>query len=174
MQKKNNKEIKIIPKKNYVIVFTMIIITFILSLSVYVYFNNKKEKEYNIPVIRGVVPEIEVKDLDSFIKEHDDFLLYIGVSNNTNCRNLESDLKDFIKEKSISNLFYLNITSVEDKTNFYDSFNKKYGDNVKLSNFPAFIIIRDSKIYDLVERSDRSLFIGDIQRILDEYNVLGG
>ena len=168
-----NEKLRVIPTKNYITIFTIIVLTFILSLSVFVYFNAKQKDKENIPIIRGVIPEIEVKELDSYISEHDDFLLYIGVADNSNCRKLEEDLKVFIKEKNISNILYLNLTNVTDKTSFYDEFNKKYSSNIKLSNYPAFVIIKNNKIYDLVERSNRSLFIGDIQRILDEYNIVG-
>lgn len=171
MKKENINERK--PLKNYVIAFSIIIFTLIFALSLFIFFDSKKNRELQIPVIRGTVPEIEEKDLDSYMKEHDSFLLYIGTSDNTNCRNLEEDLKEFVKTKNINNLVYLNITNVKDKKTFYDEFNEKYGEVVKLSNYPAFIIIRDNKIYDLVERDKRVLQIGDIQRILDEYNILG-
>ena len=171
--KKENINERNIPLKNYVIVFSVVIFTLLLVLSLFIFFNVKKNRELQIPVIRGAVPEIEEKDVDSYMREHDYFLLYIGTSDNTNCRSLEEDLKDFIKTKNINNLVYLNITNVKDKKLFYDEYNKKYAEGVKLSNYPAFIIIRDNKIYDLVERDKRQLQIGDIQRLLDEYNILG-
>lgn len=169
-----DNKIKNIPSKNYIIITLIFIITFGMCFSIYSYFKIKKEEENNVPVIRGVIPEIEIKDLDDFILEHDDFLLYVGVANNSNCRNLEEDLIKFIKDKKITDIYYLNITNSVNKVNLYNDFNSKYANNIKLNNYPAFIIFRDKKIYDLVERKDNSLYIGDIQRILDEYGIIGG
>ena len=128
----------------------------------------------SIPVIRDTISELEINDFANYAMEHDDFLLYIGVANDDNCRDLESSLKDFLKENNLLDTIYLNITSITDKNSFYKDFNSKYTDNVKLNNYPAFVIFRDGKVLDLVQKDVNKLSVGDVARLLDEYEIKGG
>ena len=56
------------------------------------------------------------------------------------------------------------------KDNKY-SFNDKYSNGVKLQSYPAFIIISNKTILDIVQSSNNKITIFDIERILDEYEV---
>ena len=66
---------------------------------------------------------------------------------------------------------YLNITSISDKKDFYERFNSNYSSNVRLESYPAFIIISDKKIVDLVQKEEKKLSINDVEKLLDEYSI---
>ena len=80
-------------------------------------------------------------------------------------------LKEVLKNRGLLDTLYLNITTIDDKTAFYERFNDKYSNNVRLEGYPAFIIISDKKIVDLVQKKENKLFISDIERLLDEYSI---
>ena len=80
----------------------------------------------------------------------------------------KEDLDNYIVE---NDSFFLYIGAASDY-NSREVFNKKYvvNDYSKLESYPAFIIINDGKVLDLVQRKEtRKLNIGDIDRVLDEY-----
>ena len=74
-----------------------------------------------------------------------------------------------MKKRKITNVVYLNITDTKDKEEFYNIFNSNYSNGVKLDSYPAFAIINDGRIVDLVKREDRKINIGDIEQLLDNY-----
>ena len=98
-------------------------------------------------------------------------MLYIGVANDDNCRELEEELKDVLKNRGLLDTIYLNITSISDKKDFYERFNSNYSSNVRLESYPAFIIISDKKIVDLVQKEEKKLSINDVEKLLDEYSI---
>lgn len=170
----NKEKERVVPKKNYAKLSTIFIVTILLVVAVFLWYRSRMEYNKNIPIIRGTISELETNDFDDYAMEHDDFLVYVGVANDDNCRDLESDLKDFLTDNNLLDTIYLNITSISDKAKFYDEFNKKYSNNMKLNSYPAFIIFMDGKVLDLVQGKDKKLNVGDISILLDEYEITGG
>ena len=170
MKSKNNN-LKVIPKKNYKKITAIFIITILIVVILFIFYNSQKRLVSDIPVIRGTLSEVEEEDFNNYITEHDDFLLYVGVAFDDNCREIEEDLKEVLKNRGLLDTLYLNITTIDDKTAFYERFNDKYSNNVRLEGYPAFIIISDKKIVDLVQKKENKLFISDIERLLDEYSI---
>ena len=170
MNSKNNN-LKKIPKQNYVKITTIYIITILIVVIAFIVYNSQKKIANDIPVIRGTISEVEEVDFNNYITEHDDFLLYVGVANDSNCRELEAELKNVLKNRGLLDTIYLNITSISNKNAFYTRFNNNYSNNIKLENYPAFIIISDKKVVDLVQKEDKNLTVSDIEKLLDEYSI---
>lgn len=170
---KKNDNLRKIPKRNYTIV--TIIFTITIVIAVFLFVLNKENKEYQgtIPVIRGVIAEIQADQLEDYFQENDDFLLYIGVSHDENSRELEEDLKDVLKKRGLLDTVYLNLTDLNNKSDFYKKFNDEHATVDKLSSYPAFIIIKDRKVLNLVQRDKGKLKIEEVEQLLDEYEVTG-
>ena len=159
--------VKEIPKKNYYILTAIVLITLIISITACIVYNNQKKYENNIPVIRGKISEIEAKDIDEYLRENPNSLLYIGVASDNNSRSLEEELLA-LKEKKNLDLLYVNISDLKNKKVFYEDFNRKYGNGFELSNYPAFIVIKDGKVYNMKEKKDTDLYIYDIEQLINE------
>lgn len=171
-KRRNNKEI---PTKNYVIVIVIFIISFILIILGANWYKNYREYQLTIPVISGYINEIGEQELDNYLFENHDTLLYIGTSEDNNCRSLEKELKDFIKKHNLRDqIIYINLNNVENKDSFISNFNDKYATKEKIDNYPTFIIIQNGKILDFISKSNnQKLYIDDIEQLLEEYELLG-
>lgn len=162
-----------IPQKNYITYGLIVFFTLAASISMFVIYENHKNYLSNIPVLRGIAREIESKDLNEYLKENEDVILYFGVANDENSREVEEDLKDLINRKNLD-IVYVNLGNVEKINDFYKTFNSNYSNGtVELSNYPAFVLVHDQKIVDLVQRNERKLFIGDIEQLVDVYEIRG-
>ena len=167
-----NEELKKIPRKNYIVVAVIFTFTIALAFTLYVLYNNGNKEMNDIPVMRGVISELNEKSIDDYFLENSDFFIYVGVANDDNSRKVEENLESVLKKRNIlDKTIYLNITSITDKNKFYTPFNDKYSNGVKLQSYPAFIIISNKKILDIVQSSNNKITIFDIERILDEYEV---
>ena len=102
-------------------------------------------------------------------------MLYIGASDDNNCRTLEKDLKEFIKKYNLRDrIIYIDLNKVGDKDEFLSKFNSKYAINRKIDKYPSFAIIQNGVIIDVVSRTKgQSLDIDDIEQLLEEYELLG-
>ncbi len=116
--------------------------------------NNKK----NTPIIRGTLTEISSKELDNYILENSNAIIYLCTSDSVRCRNYEKDFKKIIKSKMLQDdIVYVNLTGVN-QVKFVKQFNQKYTYKSKLTtSYPAIIVFEDGQIVDLIEYSKKSI-----------------
>ena len=97
--------------------------------------------------------------------------IYIGVSNDNNCRNLETELKNVITSRSLENtITYLNLTNNKKKSSFIKEFNKFY--DTKLVGYPSFVFIEDGKVIDIVSvKVGSKLGIDRVVNFLERNNI---
>jgi hypothetical protein len=174
-KKTNNKDTKLreIPFKNYIILMLVCFLTIGLVVFVSIMYRRNEKKNMETPVISGVIPEIKRDDVGSYVIENDSFFLYIGSASDYNSREVEKDLIKYFDRRNIKDdTIFLNVTGENELNSFYKFFNEKFVVNEysKLNNYPAFIIFKDGKVLDLVQKGEnQKLNIGDIDRVLDEY-----
>lgn len=162
---------KKIPKQNYFKLGSLVLITVLVVLVLFTIFNNKEENK--IPLIRGTLPEITTDDIDNYISEHDEIIMYIGVANDKDCRELEEQLIDYINQNNLKEkIIYLNISDIN-QNDFINDFNNKYSIKLKLKKYPAVVLINQGKIMDIEQKDTNNLSIEQIDKILKEYQVIG-
>ena len=163
-----------VPMKNYIKVIALCSVTVVVSLlCAHLYLRNEEHAK-TIPVIRGTVKEIKTaEELDNYVMENSNAIIYIGIANDDNCREVEKELIKLLKKKNLTeDVVYLNVSEFENIDSFYNDFNAKYGADAKLSQYPAFIIFADGKILNMVSKTDRqNLQVGDIDILLDQYEL---
>ena len=88
--------------KNYIILIVLFILSFAFTLYLCKWYNVYKEYKNEIPVIRGVLSEISYDELDHYIIDNSNIMLYICTSNSDNCRGFEKKLKKYVNRKELS------------------------------------------------------------------------
>lgn len=161
---------KEIPKKNYVKLIIIVLVTLALSVTIFIIYNNKKDYDNSQPILRNKVKEIDYNDIDNYIDENETVLLYFGSVKDENSKKVEKDILKLLDKREID-LIYVNITDVDKYKSFCKSFNEKY--NSVLYNYPAFIYIKNKEVVDLVQKSRSNLEIYDITNILDKNEING-
>ena len=134
---------KKIPLKNYFIVGFLIIFTIFLTFYLMKKYDSVKVKKINF------VSEVKENELDSYITERQEVIIYMASSNNKELDTFNKDLKKYTKDKNLKDLYvYLDLKNVS--SNFYNKFNIKYLKEADNSVFnikePTFVIIRNGKM----------------------------
>lgn len=134
---------KKIPLKNYFIVGFLIIFTIFLTFYLMKKYDSVKVKEINF------VSEVKENELDSYITERQEVIIYMASSNNKGLDTFNKDLKKYTEDKNLKDLYvYLDLKNVS--SNFYNKFNIKYLKEADNSVFnikePTFVIIRNGKM----------------------------
>ena len=134
---------KKIPLKNYFIVGFLIIFTIFLTFYLMKKYDSVKVKKINF------VSEVKENELDSYITERQEVIIYMASSNNKELDTFNKDLKKYTEDKNLKDLYvYLDLKNVS--SNFYNKFNIKYLKEADNSVFnikePTFVIIRNGKM----------------------------
>ena len=139
-----------VPKKNYIIMLIIIITIVLVTIFLSNIYNNRFQKT---SVLYNYLSEIKKKDLDAYLVEKPDIIIY--ASNKYNNSNEEQERK--IMQQIIDNNIYEYIVylNLEDKKlNILNSLNKKYDGKLK-NKLPVLIVFENGKIkeayYDLEE-----------------------
>ncbi len=165
------KDNKKIPTKNYVIVFVVFALCIGCVFGIRAWYRNYKEYNLTIPVISGKISELKLDEFDEYVTAHDDFYLYIGTASNSNCRSIENKLVNLLEKRNIKDeTIYLNMSNEKSSNELYNKLSKM-GTMNKNFKYPIFIIIKDGKILGSVIKSKGTVRIGDIEKLLDEYEV---
>lgn len=167
---------RIIKPKNYIILVAVFIVTFIAVILLRNWYIAYRDYQLTIPVLKDKLNEVTIAELDTYLIENTDAILYIEVSEDENSREVADDLYDIVKERELTErVVYMNISSIQDKEVFFEDFNNKYNDSdEELTSYPALVLFYEGKIEKYVSRTaNQSLNIGDIEQLFDEYELEG-
>ena len=140
-----------IPVKNYAIAVVIMIITILatfISASIYLDNVNVFDKEY----LKNL-SEIKIDEIDNYIIEAHDIMIYATDSESTN-KYVDREFEKIINKYNLSqDIVYLNLNEIDDT--LYKEFIKKYNINGEI-NSNTLLIFKDgtlSKIINLNERN---------------------
>ena len=161
---------KEIPFKNYVKLALICLAVIFLAITGSIWYKRNFTPNLDVPVIRGKLPEITTKDLEDYLIEHEDAYLYIGVASDENSRALEKNLIKILNKHDLTeDTVYLNVSDeayiIEE---FYKKFNDFHSVDEKLNNYPAYVIIKNNKIYKLIQRDSDFLTDKELDKFLGE------
>ncbi len=178
MANKNNnikEETRKIPNKNYVI----LAIIFAISIGVIFFFRNwyisYEDYEKTIPILNGVISEVRYNEVYNYIDDNQSVIIYMGVADDEDCREIEVELKKLIEDKHLKEkIVYFNITDVKNKDLLLKEFNDRYATNLRINAYPAIILFEDGKITEFRSKTaNKNLSINEIKLLFNEYDVYG-
>ena len=169
------EELRKIPIKNYVITVVIFIVSISFAIFLRNWYKSYQDYEKTIPVLSGVVSEVRYNEIDNYISDNQNAIIYIGVATDDNCRKLEKSLKKVIEKRHLKEkIVYFNITDVADKELLLKEFNDKYAVEDKIYTYPAIILIEDGKVADFRSKNaSKDLLVSDVEQLFDEYEVQG-
>lgn len=104
---------KNIPVKNYIILVILTILTFVLLFYLASYYQKRKEYESSIDTRMNFLSEVKENELEHYILENDDVLIYISDSTDTKYRTFEKQLKTLmVGEDLTKDVIYMDMYKV--------------------------------------------------------------
>ena len=172
MPRKKKKELRNIPTKNYIIAIIMFLGLFALLYYLTSWHKVVVNYEKDTPVIRGTLPEITSDDLEHFLQENPNAIVYLCTANAKKCRNFEDKFKIYVEENTLEEVItYLNLSDVDTLT-FTDKFNAKYKYKKHLkNNYPAFIAFSEGKVVDMLQgKENKEIKIKEVKDFIEDNN----
>lgn len=144
------------PLKNYVILIIIFVVSCAFTLYLCEWYNVYDDYKKQTPVIRGTLSEIGYNDLDHYVVDISNVIIYTCTASDDKCRSFEKNFKKYIKKNNLNDdIVYLNVSDV-DQEQFINEFNEKYNYKIKLTNnYPAFISFKDGKVESILQNNKK-------------------
>ena len=99
----SKSELRKIPMKNYIILGVVILVTMLILYYFYMWVDVYKESKINIPIMDKYMNVINYNELDNYIVENPDTIVYVSVLEDENIREFEKKFKIKYKNNQINN-----------------------------------------------------------------------
>ena len=159
----NKNELRKIPTKNYIILGGVIIITIILLYYFYVWVDFYKESKINIPIMDKYMTVINYNELDNYLVENPNTIVYVSILEDETIRDFEKKFKYKYKNREIDNeLLYMNVTDLVKDKNIRNDMISKYNINdLDILDVPCVLVFTDGILKSIYSVSDNEY---DIER----------
>lgn len=163
-----------ISKKNYLILVLVILATLFLIFFIREKYLVIKEYESMTNERIDFIFEVKEEELDSYLMENSDVVIYMASSSDDTIANFELELKDYILEQQLGKeVVYINLNNVSD--NFLEELEEKYfsvnlkASKLKLINQPNMVIVENRRVVSVMYNDTKQININDVKKYLDKY-----
>lgn len=152
---------KDIPKKNYFILGIILIISCILVYYINAwYFLYQYEKRGNSP-ITTYMEIINYNEVENYIEENSDAIIYISKSNNLKIRKFEEDNEKLFKKLELNyNILYMDAKDV----------NKDLKIKYNVNEYPTILFFKNKRLVNKYVLELDNINYNDIKNIIDYSN----
>ena len=176
------KEVRKIPKKNYVFVCLILLVTIIFLGYFTFWYKSNQEYYKNNSVMSGYLSEIQengvIDNLTNYVLDNPNTLLYVSFGNDSSVKGFEDEFKRLIVTKNISsNFIYIDLNYVTDK-NFVSNIKNSFfseelkNKNLKLEKQSILFVFEGGKIVDVLYSNRQNINLADVTRFLIRHEVI--
>ena len=165
MPNKNNEILREVPKKNYLYLFLILLGSILLLIYLYTWYETYDENKLNTTIMDKYLTVINYNELDNYIIENKDAVIYVSILGNEDINKFEKKFKNLISENNLKNdILYLNISNEN-----IDVATKKL--NID-KNFPYLVVYTNGVITDTYSIKESNYSNGKIEKYLNRIGVI--
>lgn len=145
-----------IPVKNYIILGIVVLVTILILYYFYLWVDVYKESKVNIPIMDKYMSVINYNELDNYIVENPNTVVYVSVLEDDKIREFEKKLKNKYRDNEIENeILYMNVTSdIKDKAISGEMVSKYSLNNLNITDVPCVLVFNDGLLKSIYSVSD--------------------
>lgn len=166
---------KEVPLKNYILLAVILLLSIIIIIYFYIWHNTYEESKLTIPIMDKYMQVINYNELNDYLIENKDCIIYSSVLNNQEIRNFEIKLKKVIVNKSLeNNILYLDLTEELKNNNLKKEIENKYKDNNNnsLVNVPSIAVFKSGTLESIYLISKNDYEIDPLVTYLKEEGII--
>lgn len=165
------KKEKEIPLKNYILLSIVLILTIVVVIYFFLWKNTYEKSKLQTPILDDYLLVINYNELNNYLVENKDAIIYVSKLNNENIRLFENKFKNIINKNNLNNkILYLDLTEELKETNIVKKINKKYGK--EMTEVPTIVIIKDGKISSSYNIKKNKYNIKLLEKYLEKEDVI--
>lgn len=156
--------------KNYIILALVLIITIIGVIYFFMWYSSKEKSKLELPILDDYIMPINYNELNDYIVENKDAVIYTSVLNDINIRLFENKFKNVIVKNNLNNsILYLDLTDEIKDNNVLLNMEKKYGTKVDI---PSVMVFRDGVLIDVYNIKEDNYNIKKLEKYLEKEVVI--
>ena len=156
--------------KNYIILALVLIITIIGVIYIFMWYSSKEKSKLELPILDDYIIPFNYNELNDYIVENKDAVIYTSVLNDVNIRLFEIKFKNVIVKNNLnSSILYLDLTNEIKDNNVLLKMEKKYGTKVDI---PSVMVFRDGVLTDVYNIKEDNYNIKKLEKYLEKEVVI--
>lgn len=169
------KNERIVPLKNYVWLGIILLVTCGALYYFYLWYTEYSNDRLYKPILDERLLEIKYNEIDAYVSENANVVVYASTLGNRTIRNFENKLYNLIDEYGIrERMVYLNVSGFADSEAIMHMLKNKYlVDGVSfLDSMPSILLFRDGVIEDVYFIKENNYSIIRLENYLKTMNVI--
>lgn len=168
------KKEKNIPLKNYIILAVVLILSIILVIYFYMWYNAYEESKLNTMIMDKYLQVINYNELNNYLVENKDAVIYSSVLEDQKIRHFEKKFKNIIIKNSLNNdILYLDLTEELKDKNITKDIKETYNiNNQDIANTPSIMIFKDGNLYSIYNIKDNNYNINNLVDYLEKEDII--
>ena len=112
MNKTNNEKLRDVPLKNYIYLSLILLGSVLILVYIYTWYETYNQSKLNTSIMNEYLTVINYNELDTYIIENKDAIIYVSILGNEDINNFEKKFKNVVRENNLKNdILYLDITN---------------------------------------------------------------
>lgn len=168
-----NDKLRRIPIKNYIILGGVILFTLFVLYYFYMWVDVYKESKSNYPILERYMTVINFNELDNYLVENPDVILYVSVLENDEIRDFEKKIKYLFKNNDIrTDILYMDITDELNDEEVSNNIVSNYSlNNLSMKSVPCVLVFEEGKLSSIYSISDNGYDINKFRVYLDTIEI---
>lgn len=159
------ENIRIVPKKNYVILGLVIIISLVILYYFYMWFSVYNDSKISVPILDKYMNVINYNELNDYIIENPNSVIYVSIIGDMEINKFEKRFKNYIKGHEFNKeILYMNITDdILDRkivSDMKDRYMISYQD---MTDVPNIMVFEDGNLVSIYNIKDNDYDLKKIQ-----------
>lgn len=153
MKKSNGREI---PLKNYIILGLVVLLTLGLVYYFYLWYITYEESKLNETIMDRYLEVINYNELNDYIVENRNAMIYTSVLEDNNIRKFEIKFKNIVVKNALKDkILYMDMTDIfKDKIKYTELRNSYQINKYNITNVPCILVFKDAKLVDIYSIKD--------------------
>ena len=165
MTNKNNEIIREVPKKNYLYLFLILLGSSLFLIYLYKWYETYNETKLNTSIMSNYLTVINYNELDNYIMENKDAVIYVSILGNEDITKFEKKFKNIISEYNLKNdILYLDISNEN-----INSATRKL--NIE-EEFPYLVVYTNGVITDTYSINENKYSNSKVEKYLNRIGVI--
>ena len=166
----NKDELRVIPKKNYIILGVVIIVTLLILYYFLMWIDAYNETKLNKPILNKYMEVINYNELSDYLIENPDTIIYVSVLEDKEIREFEKKVKVLFKKHEIDKeILYLDITNdLNNKEIKNEMINKYNFGNYNMTNVPLVIVFENGIVKNIFSASNNEYNIDSFKTFIND------
>ncbi len=162
-----------IPKKNYLMLAVISVLTIMLVLYINGWIKTYKINKLEIGPLENNVNQVNKNELYMSLSESNQIILYIGYNHVEEIKKFEKSLLKIIKNKNlVEYIWYYNVTDEMDNDDYLKTLRNEFPElKNDINKAPMLIYVKNGVGIEVIDSNNNLITTDDVNTLINKYGV---